>query len=413
MRLWQHTARPALTLPMRLLRIPFMKRSVLQGRIAGKLRTVAWFLIFFLFMVFFGHGEKKDIPSGAGAEKIDPLHENALAFLDYDYGPLRLQADQLAREQKYYEAAQCYLAFLKFNHDDVTAIYNLACCYGKLGKADLAVQSLVMAARAGFRDFKLLASDNDFADIRNTPKFKKLLELLPVWEEDCGEVIFVKTSKVSELRVNLPAEFDPSRKYPLLIGLHGNGGIAEHMMNKMNQVLKNEPVILAAPQGAYPNYTQLRGKHFSWEIQTRNKELWKIADPLVSENLGEVIRVMQEKYSISEVYILGFSQGAAYAFLSGFRYAEMVAGIISIGGMFPESDTDFSMLTEKEIAAGKKFRVFVAQGNRDHLIPAGLGAQASKKLVKLGYPVEYLEYEGGHEISPDLMKEIYAWMMKQ
>ncbi|MBU4405798.1 MAG: hypothetical protein KKG79_09385, partial [Acidobacteria bacterium] len=116
---------------------------------------------------------------------------------------------------------------------------------------------------------------------------------------------------------------------------------------------------------------------------------------------------------ISEVYILGFSQGAAYAFLSGFKYPEMVAGIISIGGLFPETDTEFSMLKEKEIENGKKFRVFIAQGSNDRLIPAGMGAKTAEKLKKYGYEVEYQEYQGGHEISPELIKNIYTWMAKK
>jgi len=170
---------------------------------------------------------------------------------------------------------------------------------------------------------------------------------------------------------------------------------------------------LAAPHGAYPNFSQLRGRHFSWEIQTRNRELWKIADPLAVENLNEVIQVIKKRYPVGEVYILGFSQGAAYAFLSGFKYAETVAGIVSIGGLFPETDTEFSMLKETEIANGKKFRVFIAQGSNDRLIPAGLGVKTAEKLKKYGYEVEYQEYEGGHEISPQLIKNIYTWMAKK
>ena len=81
--------------------------------------------------------------------------------------------------------------------------------------------------------------------------------------------------------------------------------------------------------------------------------------------------------------------------------------------MFPETDTEFSLLKEKEIENGKKFRVFIAQGNHDLLIPAGLGARTAEKLKKYGYEVEYQEYEGGHEISPDLLKKIYAWMTKK
>ncbi len=373
----------------------------------------ALFLVFFISLTSFGYAEKKDIHVIADYEKIDALNEKAVDFLDTDYDKLRLQASQFARENKYFEAAQCYLALLHFNRNDSTSIYNLACCYGQLEKADLAIKTLVMALRAGFRDFELLKNDKDFAAIRNTEEFMNLLSRVPLWEDIRGEVLYVKTSKLLELLVKLPREFDSSRKYPLLIGLHGNGGNPEQMLAGMNHALKNEPLILAAPQGAYANFPQLRGQHFSWEIQTRNRELWKIGDPLSIENLDEVVQVIRKKYPISDVYILGFSQGAAYAFLTGFKYPGLAAGVISIGGIFPETDTEFSILKEAEIANGKKFRVFIAQGSNDHAIPIGFGIKTSEKLKKYGYEVEYQEYEGGHEVSPELLKKIYSWLVKK
>jgi phospholipase/carboxylesterase len=370
-------------------------------------------LIFIFFLSPFVHPEKKDIPVVADYEKIDPTSKNVVDFLESDFDKILFQANRLVNEKKYYEAAQCYLALLKFNLNDSTTIYNLACCYGHLGKADLAVKSLVMAVKAGFRDFKLLKSDPDFDGIRNSPEFMKLLSMLPAWEEIRGEVLYVKTSKLQELLVSLPQGFDSTRKYPLLIGMHGNGGNSEQVLTAMKNALKEEPLILATPQGAYANFSQLRGQHFSWEIQTRNKELWKIGDPLAIENIDEVLKAVKGKYPISEVYILGFSQGAAYALLSGFKYPQMVAGIISIGGLFPETDTEFSMLKEEEIENGKKFRVFVAQGNQDRVIPAGIGAKTAEKLKKYGYEVEYQEYEGGHEVTPEFLKKIYSWMVRK
>ena len=380
---------------------------------AEKVKVAALFFIFSIFMIFISPAEKKDTQVIAGYEKIDPLHEKAVDFLDLDYDTLRLQANRFASERKYFEAAQCFLGLLQFNRNDSTSIYNLACCYGRLRKAALAVKSLVLAVRAGFRDFELLKRDPDFVSIRDTPGFMNLLVRVPDWEDSRGEALYIKTSKLLELRIKLPRKFSSSLKYPLLIGLHGNGGNPEQMLEAMNNALKKEAVILAAPQGAYPNFPQLRGQHFSWEIQTRNRELWKIADPLAIENINEVVQLLMKKYPISEVYILGFSQGAAYAFLSAFKYPGLVAGIISIGGLFPETDTEFSMLQEKEIANGKKFRVFIAQGKNDPLIPMGLGAQTTEKLKNYGYEVEYQEYEGGHEISPELLKTIYSWLAKE
>jgi phospholipase/carboxylesterase len=387
--------------------------NVFPNSIAGKLKFVALFLVFFISMISTSHGEKKDIHVSADYEKIDPLNEKAVDFLNTDYDKLRLQADQFIREKKYYEAAQCYLALLKFNRNDATTIYNLACCYGQLQKVDLAVKSLFMAVKAGFRDFELLKNDKDFNIIRFTPEFMNLLNRVPLWEDFRGDVLHVKTGKLLELLVKLPEKFDPSREYPLLIGLHGNGGNPEQILAAMHNALKKEAVILAAPQGAYPNFLQLQGQHFSWETQTRNQALWKIGDPLIIENLDEVVQVLRKKYPVAEVYIMGFSQGAAYALLSGFKHPEMVTGIISIGGLFPETGTEFSLLQEDEIANGKKFRVFIAQGSNDSLLPVGLGAKTAEKLKKYGYEVEYLEYEGGHEISPELLKKIYSWMAKR
>lgn len=384
-----------------------------RGRQAEYAKCLMLFLLIFIFMDFMGHGEKKDTDQIAGFEKTDPLNEKALDFLTWDPNQLRLLAGQFAREKKHLEAAQCYLALLKINPDDSTALYNLACCYGRLRRTDFAVKSLALAVRAGFRDFELLRSDPDFVPIRDTPEFMDLMRRIQDWAENLGEAIYLKTVSLAELLVRVPKNFDRTRTYPLLIGLHGNGDNSENMLTSMANTLKKEPLILAAPQGAYANFPLLRGRHFSWEIQTRDRELWKIADPLAVENLERAVRVLKEKYPISEVYFLGFSQGATYAFLAGFKYPGLAAGVISVGGLFPETEKDYSILKEAEIANGAKFRVFIAQGDNDRKIPMGYGAKTMQKLLHYGYEVEYLEYDGGHEISPELLKKISAWMAKK
>ncbi len=380
---------------------------------AGYAKCLVLFLVFFAATITMGHGEKKATTRIAGFEKLDPLDEKALDFLELDPDPLRQLAGQLAKEKKHLEAAQCYLALLKINPDDQTALYNLACCYGRLRRADFAVRSLALAVRTGFRDYARLRIDPDFIPVRDTPEFVNLMGRVLDWEDNRGEVIYLKTVRMAELLVKAPRKIDKTRTYPLLIGLHGNGDTAENMLARMANTLKKEPLILAAPQGAYPNFPLLRGQHFSWEIQIRNRELWKIADPLIVENLERAVQLIKEKYPISEVYFLGFSQGAAYAFLAGFKYPGLAAGVISVGGGFPEIGKDHSILQEAEIANGFKFRVFIAQGDNDPKIPLGYGAKIARKLTNYGYDVEYLEYEGGHEISPELLKKISAWVAKQ
>jgi phospholipase/carboxylesterase len=390
-----------------------MNMHVPSGPMAGKFAGAALFLLLFIFLAPCARGEKKDVPPMAGFEDIDPLDGHALDFLGLDPEKLRRLAEQSAREKKYVEAAQAYLALVKFNQNDSISLYNLACCYGRLRKADAAVKCLAMAVRAGFRDFALLKRDPDFVPIRDTPEFINVLERVPLWEDLRSEKMFVKTSLLTEMLVKVPEKMDLTRKYPLLVGLHGNGGNAEQILAAMAQGLKKEALILAAPQGAYANFPLLRGRHFSWEIQARDRELWKTADPLAVENLGLAVQALKEKYPVSEVYILGFSQGAAYAFLTGFKYPGLAAGIICVGGTLPETGKEFSILDDKEIAGNEKFRVFIAQGNRDPAFPTGLGAANAEKLRNYGYEVEFLDYDGGHEIPPALLDRIRDWMAKK
>jgi predicted esterase len=387
-----------------------MAINIFAGRAAKKIGFAVLFLLFFIVVASFGRGEKKDVQPIAGFEKIDPLDGHALDFLGLDPDELRLLAGQFAREKNYVEAARAYLALVKFNQNDAISLYNLACCYGRLRKANSAGKCLIMAVRAGFRDFALLKRDPDFIAIRDTPEFINVLERVPGWEDLRSEKMFVKTAMLTEMLVRAPEKLDGSRKYPLLIGLHGNGGNAEQILATMAKALKKEALILAAPQGAYANFPLLRGRHFSWEIQVQDRGLWKVADPLAVENLGLAVQALKEKYPVSEVYILGFSQGAAYAFLAGFKCPGLAAGVISVGGSFPETGKESSILSEGEIAGGKKFRVFIAQGAKDLLLPAGLAAATAEKLRNYGYEVEYREYAGGHEIPPELLNAIHAWM---
>lgn len=54
--------------------------------------------------------------------------------------------------------------------------YNYACCLARLGKTDLALQALEHAARAGWIDARHTRQDDDLASLRDSDRFRKLLE---------------------------------------------------------------------------------------------------------------------------------------------------------------------------------------------------------------------------------------------
>ena len=81
-----------------------------------------------------------------------------------------------AYQQKDYEqAAQFYLEFMQHDVKNGDMCYNLACCYGLLGKDSLAVKYLDYAFQNGFDDIDHASTDPDFDSIREKENFSRLI----------------------------------------------------------------------------------------------------------------------------------------------------------------------------------------------------------------------------------------------
>jgi hypothetical protein len=56
--------------------------------------------------------------------------------------------------------------------------YNIACCYALMGEKEQALKWLERALNLGFRDLRHAQTDEDFASIRNDPKYRDLVALV-------------------------------------------------------------------------------------------------------------------------------------------------------------------------------------------------------------------------------------------
>lgn len=377
-------------------------------------RRILWrggCLILLLGFLWIWSGQR-DIPSGMlNPADIDPLDPAAGDFLDIDPGPIRIAAENLAHAGKHLQAARYYLAYLRLNGFDSTAIYNLACCYGQLEQEDLALKYLLRAFKAGFNQYDHFLKDSDFDKVRHAPAFLRWLSRVEEIGRDRGQVIPVRTTLLTEMYLQVPRKGDAGDGFPLLVGLHGNGGNGESLMRGFTSSIKKAPLIVAVPQGAYANFSYLRGSHFSWGIEKRS--LWKEGDLVSVESIQTAVNEVKRRHKVSEVYLLGFSQGAAFAFMTALKDPLSYAGVISIGGLFPEMGKEYSIISDREVEKAKSLRVFLAQGTRDDRIPAGTVSGIAGMLRNKGYEVEFNEYEGGHEITPDLMKKVVAWIRNE
>ncbi|MBN2092308.1 hypothetical protein JW964_21995 [candidate division KSB1 bacterium] len=228
--------------------------------------------------------------------------------------------------------------------------------------------------------------------LRNSPVNQKIL-------------LLVRTQKFQKCWLQLPDNYDKNIAYPLLIALNGNGGDSENLAAFMAQ-FANEPVIIAIPEGLYLK----PGGGFSWFYETSNKSLWRELDTLSVNFINHTIQEVKSHYRINNIFIFGFSQGATLAYISGVRLADQVTGIAAVGGVLPEIDTPYAVITSNDIAAGKKLRILIARGNSDPLVKKKQ-VEAQRDLFKSkGYEITFFEYTGTHTLTQEVVLKILKWM---
>jgi phospholipase/carboxylesterase len=220
--------------------------------------------------------------------------------------------------------------------------------------------------------------------------------------------LLLKSSKVQHVFIKFPKNYDNSIENRLLIVLHGNGGTAKDILSVFNN---SEPgnILLVFPEGQYPKIVN-GSLGFSWYYETNEKEIWEFADKYSVENLIEIMNELSSRYKISQTYVLGFSQGASLAYMTGLSYPEIVTGAIAIGGLLPEINNNGSILTSDNVRNARNLRLLIARGNNDKLITKKQFNVQRKFFEENEFDVLSLEYDGGHFLTDELLNEIFEWI---
>jgi predicted esterase len=339
-------------------------------------------------------------------ETIDPYDKRIGDFLDSDVNELTGKAYEAYHTGQYEESARYHLALLRLNITNAGTIYNLACCYGLLGEDTLASRYLLRAFKQGFDDIEHAVRDPDFEKVRDKPVFAAAMDslgkIVEKKQKDIGRVLRVDAPAFFTCHVQVPADFDSSRTYPLVIGLHGLGSRPEVFIGLWERFDKPQ-FIYASPQAQYP-YPLGSELGYTWHFREAGSKVTAMS----SDYVVRVLESLKKDYRIGDVYLFGFSQGCAQAYVTGIRHHDLFKGLICFGGWL---DDDF--LTEKILEAGKNLRVFIAHAEDDQTVQYESGTKASETLERLGYDVAFHEFIGGHSVPQDPLREAQKWMFEQ
>ncbi len=333
---------------------------------------------------------------------IDPETEVLTDFPTCSLPMLRAYAYSLFETGEHELQARIYTYILRHERS-VLDLYNLACCYSRMGMADKTLEYLGQAFAYGYEDIGWVEQDSDMDIIRGTPGYRDLLDsyrvLIAERDSRQGMRLMVECPSMLPCRLVLPEDFDPSLPHSLVIGLHGAGDTAERF-SRLPGYFGDGDFIYVAPEAPYP--VQGTDTYVWFDGPMDSGDEAALARDLLVEYLDNVISEMRGMYTIDEIYLVGFSQGAAVAYMEGISRPDLIDGIVVFGGWL-----DPAWFTESELSAADGLRVFIAHGSEDNI---QLAEQSHAILDEFDYDVAYREFPGGHFIHLDTLLEAVGWM---
>lgn len=330
----------------------------------------------------------------------DPMDFHAGDFLDQNPNEaLNLAADAY-QNGEWYEAATYYLNALAIDPTSSNSIFNLSCCYGLMGEDELATLYLRRAYINGFTDLGHINGDTDFDLVREKPIFSAFLDSLNAVtaDEPLGELHWFDSVESFFYRVKFPEGFNPPTPLPVVIGLHGLGDSADNFIGLWERI-ENPDFIFVVPQAPYP----IGDNAFSWYRGDYGTEEWGHSLLLAAHYVLDLVDQVQNEYPVSDIYLFGFSQGAALSLYTGIIEPELFTAIIPASGWLPE---DF--ISAERLLNSSEMRIELMHSPEDGAVPFEAAQRAVSVLSVNNWDATLHITDGPHTVVMDELNLILA-----
>ena len=191
----------------------------------------------------------------------------------------------------------------------------------------------------------------------------------------------------------------------LLLAVHGWGQNAKRFIRDFKP-LQDRNILIIVPQGPHQFYLDpgIKKVGFNW-LSAYEKEN-SIND--INHYFASLIQSVGENtpFDKNRIFLLGFSQGVSMAS----RFA--VSGLVQPTGLIC-CGADLAPDVAEKLPQVSPYPVYLAHGQDDQLIPREKLEEAEAGYKALNFPYIIDDYEGGHEITPDLVERIAQWMEAQ
>ena len=238
------------------------------------------------------------------------------------YAEMRAYLGELFEQKKYAEAAAMLERVLDRFPDNVRAnTFNLAAARTMMGQPDKAIDALEDGLRRGAFYSRWDFDGAVMAPLKQHPRFAAF------FQANLDRIAEADKKAVMRLEVATPVGYDPARRYPLFVALHGGGeNIAMLKPNWVSPRLQAEFIVAYVQSSQVADMTG-----FHWQDEARTRRDLQTA-------YAEVVA----RYPVDpdRVIVGGFSSGGFASLVTAFHQTLPVRGFVALCPEPPASITD-------------------------------------------------------------------------
>ena len=205
-----------------------------------------------------------------------------------------------------------------------------------------------------------------------------------------------------------PDDYDPGINYPLVIMLHGFGA---HMgdLAGLAPAIEDKGYVYACPNA--PLAFDFGGGHVGYGWMPRQNVATPEEVEAARENsealLNDCFEEIFEKFNAvpGKVVLLGFSQGGTMTYRCGLGRPDIFAGLVPLSAAVFDPE-----ILRPKLPEGRTQPIFVAHGTGDMQIGVETARATKVFLQAEGYQPEYREYNMGHEIPFEVLRDLIPWI---
>ncbi|RTE08373.1 alpha/beta hydrolase [Paenibacillus whitsoniae] len=200
--------------------------------------------------------------------------------------------------------------------------------------------------------------------------------------------------------VQLPAQMDPDKKYPVVFTLHGKGSNEKNMFGLVAPLA--EDFIIIGIRGNLP----LGAGYQYYDLKSLGNPIREMFDEAVKQ-LEAFINDATEKYPIDpdKRYVLGFSQGAILSMTLALTMGDELKGIVALNGYVPDFvKAEYSLRSVKEVS------VFISHGEYDSIFPVRIGHETGAYFKEQTSRLTFKLYPTDHGVSEENQFDFLNWL---